>query len=62
MKHPNYRYTAEFDKKRNAFSLERLLSHRLRLKPDEEYTVYEAGETEDEDDILNYDDLDSEDV
>lgn len=62
IKHPNYRYTAEFDKKRNAFSLEHLLSHRLRLKPDEEYTVYEAGEAEDEDDILNYDDLDSEDV
>lgn len=61
-KHPNYRHTAEFDKKRNAFSLERRLSHRLRLKPEEEYTVYEAGETEDEDDILNYDDLDSEDV
>lgn len=61
-KHPNYRYTAEFDKKRNAFSINGCLSHRLRLNPDEEYTVYEAGETGGEDDILNYDDLDSEDV
>ena len=39
--HPNYRYTAEHDSKRNAFHLERLTSRRLRLKPEEEYTVYE---------------------
>lgn len=57
--HPNYRYTAEYDKKRNAFHLESLLSHRLKLEPDEEYTVYDAGEIDDEDDIFNYDDLDS---
>ena len=58
-KHPNYRHTAEYDKKRNAFRLERLLSHRLKLEPDEEYTVYDVGEISDEDDIFNYDDLDS---
>ena len=59
--HPNYRYTAEHDSKRNAFHLERLTSRRLRLKPEEEYTVYEVDASdEDEDaDILNYDDLDS---
>lgn len=59
--HPNYRYTAEHDSKQNAFHLERLTSRRLRLKPEEEYTVYEVDASdEDEDaDILNYDDLDS---
>ncbi len=32
-KHPNYKYTAEFDKKKNAFRLESLFRHRpLRLK------------------------------
>ena len=35
-KHPNYKYTAEFDKKKNAFRLESLFRHRpLRLKPEE---------------------------
>ena len=46
--HPNYSYTAEHDSKRNAFHLERLTSRRLRLKPEEEYTVYEV-DTSDED-------------
>ena len=59
--HPNYRYTAEHDSKRNAFHLERLTSRRLRLKPQEEYTVYEADASDEDDDILNYEDLDSED-
>ena len=57
--HPNYRYTAEHDSKRNAFHLERLTSRRLRLKPEEEYTVYEADASDEDADILNYDDLDS---
>ena len=57
--HPNYRYTAEHDSKRNAFHLERLTSRRLRLKPDEEYTVYEVDASDEDADILNYDDLDS---
>ena len=56
--HPNYRYTAEHDSKRNAFHLERLTSRRLRLKPDEEYTVYEVDASDEDADILNYDDLD----
>ena len=57
--HPNYRYTAEHDSKRNAFHLERLTSRQLRLKPEEEYTVYEVDTSDEDADILNYDDLDS---
>ena len=57
--HSNYRYTAEHDSKRNAFHLERLTSRRLRLKPEEEYTVYEVDASNEDADILNYDDLDS---
>ena len=57
--HPNYRYIAEHDSKRNAFHLERLTSRRLRLKPEEEYTVYEVDASDEDADILNYDDLDS---
>ena len=56
---PNYRYTAEYDSKRNAFHLERLTFRRLRLKPEEEYTVYEVDASDEDADILNYDDLDS---
>ena len=37
-KHPLYRYTSDFDK-RNAFDIERFLSCRLKLKPDERYQV-----------------------
>lgn len=61
-KHPNYKYTAEFDKKKNAFRLESLFRHRpLRLKPEDEYTVYEVdgSDTNEEADLLNFDDLDS---
>ena len=39
--------------------LERLTSRRLRLKPEEEYTVYEVDASDEDADILNYDDLDS---
>ena len=61
-KHPNYKYTAEFDKKKNAFRLESLFRHRpLRLKPEDEYKVYEVdgSDTDEEADLLNFDDLDS---
>lgn len=59
--HPNYKYTAEADKK-NAFDLGKLINRRMRLNPNEQYTAYEVDTTaedigEDED-ILNYDDLD----
>ena len=40
-KHPNYKYTSDFDKK-NALDIECFLSHRLRLKPDTVCEVYEA--------------------
>ena len=61
-KNPNYKYTDEFDKKKNAFRLESLFRHRpLRLKPEDEYTVYEVdgSDTDEEADLLNFDDLDS---
>lgn len=62
-KHPNYKQTAEADKKRNFFDPARLVNRRMeRFAPDEQYTVYEAEVTEDDpapdEDILNYDDID----
>ena len=66
--HPNYRYTAEADKKKNAFSLERLINRRMKkLNPNEQYTVYEADvpdgtDIDEDEDILNYDDLDDPDA
>jgi len=65
-KHPNYKYTAEADK-RNAFDAGRLITRRMKLNPNEEYTVYEidAEETADideDEDILNYDDVDDPDA
>jgi type IV secretion system protein VirD4 len=66
-KHPNYKYTAEADK-RNSFDISSLINRRMKVKPDEIYTVYEVdapGEdavaSEDED-ILNYDDVDDPDA
>ena len=41
-KHPNYKYTSDFDKK-NALDIERFLSHCLRLKPDTVCEVFEAN-------------------
>ena len=38
-KHPLYRYTSDYDKK-NAFDIERFMSHRLKLKPDDAFEVY----------------------
>lgn len=52
-------YIQDFEAKRNAFHLERLTSRQLRLKPEEEYTVYEVDTSDEDADILNYDDLDS---
>jgi len=62
-KHPNYRFTAEADKK-NAFDISKLLNRRMKLKPHEEYTTYEvsvedaATDMNENEDILNYDDVD----
>ncbi len=64
-RHPNYKYTAEADK-RNAFDPARLVNRRMRLNPDEIYTVYEANvpetETAEDDDIFDYSDLDDADA
>ena len=65
--HPNYRYTAEADKK-NSFDLSRLINRRMeKLDPDEQYTVYEADVPDEanigeDEDILNSDDLDDPDA
>ena len=60
-KHPNYRYTAEADKKKNAFDLDRLINRRRRPGPDELCEVYavavpDDGLTSEDEDILNYKD------
>lgn len=39
-KHPNYKYLSDYDKK-NEFDVEKFLSTKLKVKPDEEYAVYE---------------------
>ncbi|MBR6485381.1 MAG: type IV secretory system conjugative DNA transfer family protein [Lachnospiraceae bacterium] len=40
--HPNYRETADYDKK-NYFNVEKYVNHKLRLKPDEQYDVIEMA-------------------
>lgn len=39
--HPNYKMTADYDKK-NAFDIEKFLNHRLKLKPKDVYEVIDA--------------------
>lgn len=41
--HPNYKYTADADKK-NWFDAEKFLNHELKLRPDDEYEVIEVAE------------------
>ena len=41
--HPNYKYTADADKK-NWFDVEKFLKHELKLRPDDEYEVIEVTE------------------
>ena len=65
--HPNYKYTAEADKQKNAFSLDKLINRRRRPGLAEECEVYEATVpdetlTDEDEDILNYDDLDDPDA
>ena len=65
--HPNYKYTAEADKQKNAFSLDKLINRRRRPGLAEECEVYEAtvpdeALTGEDEDILNYDDLDDPDA
>ena len=40
-KHPNYKYTSDYDK-RNELDIERFLSHRLKLRLDDAFEVYEV--------------------
>lgn len=66
-RHPNYKYTAEADKQKNAFSLDKLINRRRRPGLAEECEVYEAtvpdeALTDEDEDILNYDDLDDPDA
>lgn len=42
-KHPNYRLTADYDKK-NTFALEKYVKRKMRLKPEEEFEVVEVTE------------------
>ena len=44
MKHPNYRYLADYNQK-NTFDVDKYLSTRLKLKPNDEYEVYEFDMT-----------------
>ena len=65
--HPNYKHTAEADKKKNTFDLDRLINRRRRPGLNEECEVYEAtvpdeALTDEDEDILNYDDLDDPDA
>lgn len=39
-KHPQYKYLSDADPK-NAFDVERFLKCRLRVRPEDEYEVYE---------------------
>ncbi len=41
-KHPNYKYLSDYDKK-NEFNVEKFLSTKLKVNPDEEYDVYEIA-------------------
>ena len=43
-KHPNYKYLSDYDK-RNTFDIEKYLSTKLKLKPNEVYDVYEIDLT-----------------
>ena len=65
--HPNYRYTAEADKTKNAFDLDQLINRRRRPGLNEVCEVYEAAVSDDaltaeDEDILSYDDIDDPDA
>ena len=65
--HPNYRYTAEADKTKNAFDLDKLINRHRRPGLNEVCEVYEAAVSDDtltaeDEDILSYDDIDDPDA
>ena len=47
MRHPNYKYLAEYDTK-NKFDIARFLSAKLKLRPSDVYDVYEVDVPEDD--------------
>ena len=49
-KHPKYKYLSDFDK-RNAFDIEKFLSTKLKLKPDDVYEVFDVGGEEETADL-----------
>ena len=44
-KHPNYKYLSDADR-RNTFDIEKFLSTKLKVKPEETYDSYEVAVTE----------------
>ena len=65
--HPNYRFTAEADKVKNAFDLDRLINRRRQPGLNEMCEVFNADVPDDaltgeDEDILNYDDIDDPDA
>ena len=64
---PNYKYTSEADKQKNAFDLDKLINRRRRPGLNEACEVYEVdvsdtGPVSEDEDILNYDDVDDPDA
>ena len=65
--HPNYKYTAEADRVKNVFDLDKLINRRRRPGLNEACEVYEVdvsdtGPVSEDEDILNYDDVDDPDA
>ena len=65
--HPNYKYTDEADQVKNSFSLDKLINRRRRPGLNEACEVYEidvsdTGPVSEDEDILNYDDVDDPDA
>ena len=65
--HPNYKYTAQADRVKNVFDLDKLINRRRRPGLNEVCEVYEADGTDaapisEDEDILNYDDVDDPDA
>jgi len=64
-KHPNFKHTAEADK-RNAFDTAELISTKLKVKPNDKFKVYQTDDPDEhingDEEILNYDDVDDPDA
>ena len=64
-KHPNFMFM-EGANKRSCFDSAKLISTKLAVKPDDQFSVFEVGMPDElidaDEDILNYDDLDDTDA